>query len=80
MMASLRCDHPGIEEFVVAKRPSGALRHFNLRSARSRCPIFFLQANQTSLHDRVEVGDSYVGTYRANRRRNGVTKFGRRAR
>ncbi len=30
MMATLRCDHPDIEEFVPAKRASGALRHFNL--------------------------------------------------
>jgi len=30
MMATLRCDHPDIEEFVNAKGSSGALRHFNL--------------------------------------------------
>jgi ribonucleoside-diphosphate reductase alpha chain len=30
MMATLRCDHPDIEEFVSAKRAPGALRHFNL--------------------------------------------------
>jgi ribonucleoside-diphosphate reductase alpha chain len=30
MMATLRCDHPDIEEFVVAKQAAGALRHFNL--------------------------------------------------
>jgi ribonucleoside-diphosphate reductase alpha chain len=30
MMATLRCDHPDIEEFVLAKRAPGALRHFNL--------------------------------------------------
>lgn len=30
MMATLRCDHPDIEEFVTAKRASGRLRHFNL--------------------------------------------------
>jgi ribonucleoside-diphosphate reductase alpha chain len=29
MMASLRCDHPDIEEFVAAKQSPGALRHFN---------------------------------------------------
>ena len=30
MMATLRCDHPDIEEYVVAKRDSRELRHFNL--------------------------------------------------
>lgn len=30
MMATLRCDHPDIEEFVSAKQTAGALRHFNL--------------------------------------------------
>ena len=30
MMATLRCDHPDIEEFIDAKRATGALSHFNL--------------------------------------------------
>ena len=30
MMATLRCDHPDIEEFVAAKQQAGELRHFNL--------------------------------------------------
>jgi ribonucleoside-diphosphate reductase alpha chain len=30
MMATLRCDHPDIEEFIVAKRPADALSYFNL--------------------------------------------------
>jgi ribonucleoside-diphosphate reductase alpha chain len=29
MMATLRCDHPDIDEFVAAKRSPGTLRHFN---------------------------------------------------
>ena len=30
MMATLRCDHPDIEEFIEAKRDRTQLRHFNL--------------------------------------------------
>ena len=30
MMATLRCDHPDIEQFIAAKRDPRALRHFNL--------------------------------------------------
>lgn len=30
MMATLRCDHPDIEQFINAKREPAALRHFNL--------------------------------------------------
>ncbi|MDE2261341.1 MAG: adenosylcobalamin-dependent ribonucleoside-diphosphate reductase [Gammaproteobacteria bacterium] len=30
MMATLRCDHPDIEEFIAAKRTPGALSRFNL--------------------------------------------------
>lgn len=30
MMATLRCDHPDIEEFVAAKQTSGKLQNFNL--------------------------------------------------
>jgi ribonucleoside-diphosphate reductase alpha chain len=30
MMATLRCDHPDIEEFIAAKRSAGELVHFNL--------------------------------------------------
>ncbi|HVN46898.1 MAG TPA: adenosylcobalamin-dependent ribonucleoside-diphosphate reductase [Steroidobacteraceae bacterium] len=30
MMATLRCDHPDIEEFIDAKRQPGCLQHFNL--------------------------------------------------
>lgn len=30
MMATLRCDHPDIEDFIAAKAERGVLRHFNL--------------------------------------------------
>ena len=30
MMATMRCDHPDIEDFIAAKRQSGRLRNFNL--------------------------------------------------
>ena len=30
MMGTLRCDHPDIEEFIVAKQDKSQLRHFNL--------------------------------------------------
>ncbi len=30
MMATLRCDHPDIEEFITAKQQAGRLRRFNL--------------------------------------------------
>ncbi len=45
MMATLRCDHPDIEEFVAAKREAASLRHFNLSVLVSD---EFMQAVQSS--------------------------------
>lgn len=44
MMATLRCDHPDIEEFVEAKRTGGRLTHFNLSVLVSDA---FMQAVRT---------------------------------
>jgi ribonucleoside-diphosphate reductase alpha chain len=30
MMATMRCDHPDIEDFIAAKRQAGRLSNFNL--------------------------------------------------
>ena len=30
MMATMRCDHPDIEQFITAKKDAGRLRHFNV--------------------------------------------------
>ncbi len=30
MMATLRCDHPDVEDFIDAKHEDAQLRHFNL--------------------------------------------------
>lgn len=62
MMATLRCDHPDIEEFVAAKQSPGALRHFNLSvqvsdafiaavRADEECALVFPAADDTGHED-----------------------------
>jgi len=66
MMATLRCDHPDIEEFVSAKRTPGVLRHFNLSVLVSDA---FVQAVRTDAewplvfpdHDALSTADPGVG-------------------
>ena len=45
MMATLRCDHPDIEEFVTAKQRSGQLRRFNLSVQVSDAFIAAVRSN-----------------------------------
>jgi ribonucleoside-diphosphate reductase alpha chain len=46
MMATLRCDHPDIDEFIAAKRSPGVLRHFNLSILVSDAFMAAVQADE----------------------------------
>ena len=46
MMATMRCDHPDIEEFIAAKRAAGRLRMFNLSVLVSDAFMAALRSDQ----------------------------------
>lgn len=46
MMATMRCDHPDIEQFIAAKREAGRLRMFNLSVLVSDAFMAALRADQ----------------------------------
>ena len=66
MMATLRCDHPDIEEFIAAKQAPGSLTHFNLsilitdafmKAMRANAPwplVFPRGADDTGTSDTLE--------------------------
>lgn len=64
MMATLRCDHPDIEDFITAKSFSGELKHFNLSVLVTDA---FMQAVEKDemwlLVFPVEKGDDAAGEY-----------------
>lgn len=47
MMATLRCDHPDIEDFITAKQDAQALRHFNLSVLISDAFMQAVKKNQS---------------------------------
>ena len=62
MMATMRCDHPDIEDFIAAKRQPGRLRNFNL-SVLATDP--FMQAVQDDTEWKLVFGGRVYKTLRA---------------
>ena len=71
MMATMRCDHPDIEDFIAAKRQPGRLRNFNL-SVLATDP--FMQAVQDDAEWPLLFGGRVYKTLRARALFDSITR------
>ena len=71
MMATMRCDHPDIEDFIAAKREAGRLRNFNL-SVLATDPFMAAVANDTDWH--LTFGGRVFRTLRARNLFDSITR------